>query len=601
MNANKEKRKGGIILQVATLFAIGVLATGLIAFITQHARSDANVKLQAESHSTEIASDVSAAVREYPAYRWLLSYWYEHCGEMKLEYDVDYSEGTLTKDRYQTFIGRNPDVQIKYLGLSDVSKLSKEDQKLYAEICYSWLISRINQIKQSHNVDFLFCVLTEEPYDRQFFLFSGADPGAVRGTNYEEIYPLGMVVQVSKSQQEAMKSACEHDSHLAAAGGYVDYYSYLCDIGEHKVLIGLTYSMTRLTEDIDAQTWRGTTFAMIYQVILSLICLGMISLFVLNPLKKVQKNIRLYKQTKDSEQVAKNLAMVDPHNEIGQLSEDVIELTKELDQHIERIGTITAEKERIVAELSLASRIQASMLPHDFPPFPDRHEFELYAVMDPAREVGGDFYDFFLIDEDHLGLVMADVSGKGIPAALFMMISKIILQSCAMLGRGAGEILTKMNEALCSNNQAEMFVTVWVGILEISTGKLTAANAGHEYPALKRADGDFELFRDRHGLVIGAMAGLRYKEYELQLMPGDKLFVYTDGVPEATAADNSMFGKERMLAALNEDAAASPEQLLKNVRRAVDGFVCDAEQFDDLTMLCMEYKGKGKDGQTDEH
>ena len=148
------------------------------------------------------------------------------------------------------------------------------------------------------------------------------------------------------------------------------------------------------------------------------------------------------------------------------------------------------------------------MLPHIFPPFPNRKEFDLYASMDPAKEVGGDFYDFFLIDDDHLGIVMADVSGKGIPAALFMMVSKVILQSCAMLGRSAGEILTKTNEAICSNNQAGMFVTVWVGILEISTGKLTAANAGHEYPALRRANGSFELFRDKHGFVIGGMPGM---------------------------------------------------------------------------------------------
>ena len=212
--------------------------------------------------------------------------------------------------------------------------------------------------------------------------------------------------------------------------------------------------------------------------------------------------------------------------------------------------------------------------------------------MDPAKEVGGDFYDFFLIDEDHLCLVMADVSGKGIPAALFMMISKVILQSCAMLGRSAGEILMKMNEAICSNNKMEMFITVWIGILEISTGKMTAANAGHEYPVLMRAGEEFRIFKDKHGFVIGGMAGMNYKEYEIQLNPGDKLFVYTDGVPEATDGEKNMFGTERMLAALNRAKDGTPEETLKSVRQAVDGFVKDAEQFDDLTMLCMEYKGK---------
>ena len=188
--------------------------------------------------------------------------------------------------------------------------------------------------------------------------------------------------------------------------------------------------------------------------------------------------------------------------------------------------------------------------------------------------------------------MMADVSGKGIPAALFMMISKVILQSCAMLGRSAGEILMKMNEAICSNNKMEMFITVWIGILEISTGKMTAANAGHEYPVLMRAGEDFRVFKDKHGFVIGGMAGMNYKEYEIQLNPGDKLFVYTDGVPEATDGEKNMFGTERMLAALNRAKDGTPEETLKSVRQAVDGFVKDSEQFDDLTMLCMEYKGK---------
>ena len=252
-----------------------------------------------------------------------------------------------------------------------------------------------------------------------------------------------------------------------------------------------------------------------------------------------------------------------------------------------------AKREQIENELHMASQIQGSMLPHQFPPFPNRKEFDLYASMDPAREVGGDFYDFFLVDDDHLCLVMADVSGKGIPAALFMMVSMVVLKSIGAMSQSAAEILTRANETICSNNQMDMFVTVWLGILEISTGRVTAANAGHEYPALTR-DGKFALLKDRHGMVIGGIDGAKYREYDFTLAPGDKLFVYTDGVPEATDADKKMFGTDRMIEALNTDPAAAPEQILQNVRRAVDGFVKDAEQFDDLTMLCLEYKGSPK-------
>ena len=262
--------------------------------------------------------------------------------------------------------------------------------------------------------------------------------------------------------------------------------------------------------------------------------------------------------------------------------QDIMDKQRNLTESTARIGT----------ELNLAKRIQADMLPNLFPAFPERDEFDLYASMDPAKEVGGDFYDFFMIDDDHLGMVIADVSGKGIPAAMFMMFSKNIIANNAMLGKLPAKALEDANNSICKNNSEEMFVTVWLGILEISTGHVVAANAGHEYPAIKSADGGFELFKDKHGLVVGGMEGLRYREYELQLEPGSKIFVYTDGVPEATNADEEMFGTDRMIGALNTDPGAAPKQILKNVRSAVDDFVKDAEQFDDLTMLCLEYRGK---------
>ncbi|MBR4334367.1 MAG: serine/threonine-protein phosphatase, partial [Clostridia bacterium] len=214
-----------------------------------------------------------------------------------------------------------------------------------------------------------------------------------------------------------------------------------------------------------------------------------------------------------------------------------------------------------------------------------------------AKEVGGDFYDYFLIDDNHLCMLIADVSGKGVPAALFMMASMIVVQSLARTGSGAAEILNRTNDAICSNNEAQMFVTVWLGILELSTGKLTCANAGHEYPVFKRPGGDFELYKDRHGFVIGGMKSAKYREYEMQLEPGARLFVYTDGVPEASNDRQELFGTERMIQALNRTKDAAPLDLLKNMRKAVDSFVLDAEQFDDLTMMCLEYKGPEAAGQ----
>lgn len=270
------------------------------------------------------------------------------------------------------------------------------------------------------------------------------------------------------------------------------------------------------------------------------------------------------------------------------------DMERDLAEHEETVKKAAADKERILTELNLATQIQEDALPHVFSPFPKRTEFSLYADMDPAREVGGDFYDFFLVDEDHLAIVIADVSGKGVPAALFMMVSKAILENNAMTGRSPGEILSSVNETICANNQSQMFVTAWLGILEISTGKVTAANAGHEYPAVCRAGGHFALVKNRHGLVIGGMEGIRYREFELFLRQGDKLFLYTDGVPEATNGSHELFGTDRMLSALNRHADESPRDILKGVRECVDSFVGGAEQFDDLTMLCLEYNGPVK-------
>ncbi len=248
---------------------------------------------------------------------------------------------------------------------------------------------------------------------------------------------------------------------------------------------------------------------------------------------------------------------------------------------------LALEKERIAAELSLATRIQLSALPKEFP---KREKFHVYASMTPAKEVGGDFYDFFMMDEDHLGLVIADASGKGVPAALFMMVSSALIRNAAVGEYSPAKVLTTVNHQLCTRNPEEMFVTVWMGVLEVSTGRLTAANAGHEYPILKRPGMSFELFKDRHGLVLGAMDGVRYREYEIQMEPGMKLFVYTDGLSEATNGSTVQFGTDRTIDALRGREDGSPEELVRAVLDAVETFVADAPQFDDLTMLCVEYR-----------
>ena len=235
------------------------------------------------------------------------------------------------------------------------------------------------------------------------------------------------------------------------------------------------------------------------------------------------------------------------------------DMNRDLIGYIDENTRITAEKQRLDTELRLATNIQAGMLPDKFPAFPERNDFDIYATMTPAKEVGGDFYDFFMIDENRLGIVMADVSGKGVPAALFMMHSKILLKSYTMMKQTPKQRLRRLTARFARTTPEEMFVTVWLGVLDLRTGMFTAANAGHEKPAVKQADGHFELLKDKHGIMVGYMDGIRFKEYELQLTKGAKLFLYTDGVAEATDSNEKLFGTDRMIEALRTAEDKSPQ------------------------------------------
>ena len=431
------------------------------------------------------------------------------------------------------------------------------------------------------HITFLFSTIDHES---KYTIY---DFGYVRDTTNDEYRQKYRALYELESERELVirdRGYIETDAHITAMIGLKG------SDGQVKAILCVQRQMDVLS--VARQKY-------INKIILTLIILVVLvvvgqSLFLhrtlLQPLKQISDEALRF--SKEGEKTEKKLRdTIRNQDEIGHLAGSIDRMEEQIQNYVESITQITAEKERINTELTLATKIQADMLPHVFPAFPERKEFELFANMDPAKEVGGDFFDFFLVDDDHLCITIADVSGKGIPAALFMLASKILLKNNAMTGKGPAEILTDVNAAICANNREQMFVTIWLGILEISTGRLTAANAGHEYPVLMRAGKDFELYRDKHGFVIGGMEGAEYSQYELQLNPGDKLFLYTDGVTEATDANKELFGSGRMIAVLNERKDTSPTQMLEGVRRAVDDFVKEAEQFDDLTMLCLAYKG----------
>lgn len=285
-------------------------------------------------------------------------------------------------------------------------------------------------------------------------------------------------------------------------------------------------------------------------------------------------------------------AEIRTNDEIGDLAKSFNDMAASLKDYVKNLAAVTAEKERIGAELNIATQIQADMLPRIFPPFPERKEFDIYATMNPAKEVGGDFYDFFLVDDDHLAMVMADVSGKGVPAALFMVIAKTLIKNRAQMGGTPSEILADVNNQLCEGNEAELFVTVWLGILEISTGHVSASNAGHEYPAIYRPGEGYTLFRTKQSPAVATMEGIRFKPSEFTLNPGDDLYLYTDGVAEATNSHDELYGTDRMIDALNHTDGMTVEEILRTMKKSVDDFTGDAPQFDDITMLSLKYYGK---------
>lgn len=283
---------------------------------------------------------------------------------------------------------------------------------------------------------------------------------------------------------------------------------------------------------------------------------------------------------------------VESQDETALLGEAFNRMSDSLKNYIDNLSRITAEKERIGAELDIARNIQASMLPCIFPAFPDREEFDIYATMDPAKEVGGDFYDFFMVDERHLAIVVADVSGKGVPAALFMVIGKTLIKDHTQPGRDLGEVFTEVNELLCEANSEGLFITAFEGVLDLTSGEFSFVNAGHEIPYIYRKGKGFEPYKIRAGFVLAGMEGIRYQCGRMQLEPGDKIFQYTDGVTEATNSENMLFSMERLADVLRKNALLAPSELLPEINAAIDAFVGDAPQFDDITMLCLEYRAK---------
>ncbi len=375
--------------------------------------------------------------------------------------------------------------------------------------------------------------------------------------------------------------------------------SWLMNISYHAETAGGTsyYLCVSLSMDVVQQD-QINFFITMAAVVLAIVVLFVIIYLILfnailvTPIKRMTKAAADFIDEGSTDEES-SIAALDIHtgDELQNLSESLKKMEGDINNYINNLYYYTAEQERLGTELTIARQIQADMLPSIFPAFPEHEEFDIYATMNPAKEVGGDFYDFFMVDERHLAIVVADVSGKGVPAALFMVIAKTLIKDhTQQLKTELGEVFTKVNTLLCDSNNEGMFVTAFEGVLDLETGVLTYVNAGHELPFVMGKDGKFKPIKIRAGFVLAGMDGLHYRAGTMQLEEGDKLFQYTDGVTEATAENKELYGMDRLEAVLNANADKPVHDILHAVKRDIDDFVGEAEQFDDITMLGLEFK-----------
>lgn len=482
----------------------------------------------------------------------------------------------------------------------DVEQFEKYLQDNGTDSEYHKIYKILDTLCASQNVTFIYVIIPDTSDFNSFTsVFNVVNPDSVY-TPWE----VGYVRETTNEEyrriyEELYNKEFEYTTlaRVSNLNGREPHITLLTSLKDSEGNVGGILCVERPMDEL-----RSSIHRYLFWILIAVITLAIVSILtwstylrklVINPIRQItDEAVRFAAQNTEDE--TGQLTDITSFGEINTLAGTIAKMEKDTVRYMDHLTKVTAEKERIGAELNLATKIQADMLPRVFPPFPDHKEFDLYATMDPAKEVGGDFYDFFLIDETHLALVIADVSGKGVPAALFMVIAKTLIKNRALMGGTPSLILSYVNEQLCEGNVEEFFVTVWMAIVDLTTGKGVAANAGHEHPAIRHAGGKWELSVYPHSLAVAAMEGVCFWEHEFELYPGDTLYVYTDGVPEAVNENNEMFGTDRMLKALQNCSGNSPREYCEEVKKELDAFVGTADQFDDITMLTFNYYGPEK-------
>ena len=398
--------------------------------------------------------------------------------------------------------------------------------------------------------------------------------GSTRGSNGESL--VGSYIDKNVADRLEEEGLYAGEANVNGTMIYCRYEPLRDADGELIGTVVVGRSITELKDLIAKQKTRGFVLIIVMMLLISA-ALGGVVTVMLGAIARIKTRLRLI----GTGEFPSEPLEIHTNDEFSDVAGSINEMVESL-----------REKSRIGAELSLATDIQANMLPRIFPPFPEYDEFDIYATMTPAKEVGGDFYDFFMLDDHRIAVVIADVSGKGVPAALFMVITKTLIKNYTQLDLPPAEVFTKVNALLCEGNEVDLFVTAWLGILDLETGRLTYTNAGHNPPLLQQNGSSFEYLRSKPCLVLAGMEMTRYTQHEVQLQPGDRLYLYTDGVTEATDLDKELYGEDRLRAYLSNHPEKDATQMLHAVKDSIDAFVGEAEQFDDITMLMLDYKSR---------
>ena len=570
------------VLIISILFCAAVATNGLAIF---HNGSDFYMSTLVDN-KRRLTHYVESMMSNYEAISWLLDYWLEN---------YELIDTSRTPKDFQKYSQLPPEylVNCKAIMTNEILLLTPEQQFLFAEYCYRELMSDFDDIKTMLQPFILYCVKPLEHTKNTAFVFFNAID---KNSNDEFIKEqLGTIWSLNMSKHPVIKTMYDtgqesDEFEYVKVKNQEIVYGYMPLKLDGKILCHITAAF--LWDDVKNAIYDNIISVEIKNA-LSLIAAGstlafLLYMLILRPLEKVQSSVREFTRRKDSASIVEELSTIKSRNEIGRLADDVSLLAVTLEQYNEETTRLSAEQARIDTELSLAAKIQEGVLPKDFP---NVKEFSLYASTRPAREIGGDFYDFFMLDEDHIALVIGDVSGKGMSAALFMMTAKTVLKDCALLGdKSIQNIIGEVNNKLCEGNEAFLFVTLWFGIMTISTGEIAYVNAGHQFPALRRTEQRFKIFEDIHARPLAILENLAFASGTLKLNPGDTLFLYTDGVVEANNKDDELFGESGLIDALNL-TMGTPQELEAVVLNSLKDFQGKRTQFDDITMLCVKYFG----------